>query len=159
MNTVYLLLGSNLGNSAQVLAGATKEIEVQIGSLQKSSSLYRTAAWGNEDQPDFINQIIVITSVFNAATVLNKILHIEKNLGRIRTIKNAARVIDIDILFFNNEIINTQTLTVPHPQVQNRRFVLIPLAEVAPSYQHPVFKKTAKELLLICPDNLNVQNI
>ncbi|MFN0082330.1 MAG: 2-amino-4-hydroxy-6-hydroxymethyldihydropteridine diphosphokinase [Ferruginibacter sp.] len=159
MNTVYLLLGSNLGNSAQVLADATKEIELQLGSVQKSSSLYRTAAWGYEDQPDFINQIIVITSVFNAATVLTKTQDIEKKLGRIRTFKNAARVIDIDILFFNSEIINTQTLTVPHPQVQNRRFVLIPLAEVAPLYQHPLLKKTPKELLLICPDNLNVQNI
>ena len=159
MNTVYLLLGSNLGNSEQLLTNAIEAIAEKIGHLQKSSSLYRTAAWGKEDQPDFLNQIIIVASKLSAAAILKEILTIEHHLGRIRTTKNAARVIDIDILFFNDEIIRTNDLTIPHPEIENRRFVLVPLAEVAAFYPHPLLKKTAKELLLICPDQLNVQNI
>lgn len=159
MNTVYLLLGSNLGNSEELLATAIEEIVEKIGYLKKYSSLYRTAAWGNENQPDFLNQIIVVASSLSAAAILKDILNIETDMGRIRTIKNAARVIDIDILFFNDEVIHTKDLTIPHPQIENRRFVLVPLDEVTPFYQHPSLKKTAKELLLICPDKLNVQNI
>ncbi len=158
MNTVYLLLGSNMGDSEQTLAVAINMIKKNIGKVTKSSSIYRTAAWGKEDQPDFLNQIVVASSILTAPAILKQIFSIEKEMGRVRTTKYAARVIDIDILFFNDEIIHTQNLIIPHSQIQNRRFVLIPLAEVAPFYQHPLLKKTAKELLLICPDKLNVQN-
>lgn len=157
MNTVYLLLGSNMGDSEQTLAVAINMIKKNIGKVTKSSSIYRTAAWGKEDQPDFLNQIVVASSLLTAPAILKQIFSIEKEMGRVRTTKYAARVIDIDILFFNDEIIHTQNLIIPHSQIQNRRFVLIPLAEVAPFYQHPLLKKTAKELLLICPDKLNVQ--
>ena len=157
MNTVYLLLGSNMGDSVQMLTVATNMIEKNIGKLTKSSSIYRTAAWGNEDQPDFLNQIIIISSSLSSSAVLKEIFVIEKEMGRVRTTKNAARVIDIDMLFFNDEIIQTETLTVPHPQIQNRRFVLVPLAEISPDFQHPLFKKSSLELLSICSDKLNVQ--
>jgi 2-amino-4-hydroxy-6-hydroxymethyldihydropteridine diphosphokinase len=157
MNTVYLLLGSNMGDSEQTLSAAINMIEDNIGKITKSSSIYRTAAWGNEDQPDFLNQIVIAASPLPAAAILKQIFAIEKEMGRVRTTKYAARVIDIDILFFNDEIINTKNLIIPHPQIQNRRFVLIPLAEVAPSYKHPLLKKTAQELLVISPDKLNVQ--
>ena len=159
MNTVYLLLGSNLGNSKEQLLLATKFIEEAIGELKKSSSFYSTAAWGNTDQPDFLNQIIEIETTLTPLPLLKEILLIEKKMGRVRTVKNAARIIDIDILFFNNEIIKKKNLTIPHPEIQNRRFVLIPLAEIAVSLVHPQLKKTAKELLNICPDTLNVQKI
>jgi len=159
MNTVYLLLGSNMGNSEQILSDAINMIEMKIGKRTKSSSIYRTAAWGKEDQADFLNQIIIVSSTMAPSIILKEIFAIEKEMGRVRTTKYAARVIDIDILYFNDEIIHTENLIIPHPQIQNRRFVLIPLAEVAPLYQHPLLKKTAIELLLICPDNLNVQNI
>ena len=157
MNIVYLLLGSNMGDSEQMLTVATNMIEKNIGKLTKSSSIYRTAAWGNEDQPDFLNQIIIISSSLSSSTVLKEIFVIEKEMGRVRTTKNAARVIDIDMLFFNDEVIQTETLTVPHPQIQNRRFVLVPLAEIALNFIHPLLKKSSLELLSICSDKLNVQ--
>ena len=157
MNTVYLLLGSNMGDSEHTLTVAKNMIEKNIGKLTKSSSIYRTAAWGNEDQPDFLNQIIIISSSLSSSTVLKEMFGIEKEMGRVRTTKNAARVIDIDMLFFNDEIIQTETLTVPHPQIQNRRFVLVPLAEISPDFQHPLLKKSSLELLSICSDKLNVQ--
>ena len=157
MNTVYLLLGSNMGDSEQMLTVAINMIEKNIGKLTKSSSIYRTAAWGNEDQPDFLNQIIIISSSLSSSNILKEMFGIEKEMGRVRTTKNAARVIDIDMLFFNDEIIQTETLTVPHPQIQNRRFVLVPLAEISPDFQHPLLKKSSLELLSICSDKLNVQ--
>ena len=157
MNTVYLLLGSNMGNSEQMLSLSTNMIERNIGELTKSSAIYRTAAWGNEDQRDFLNQIIIISSSLSSSAVLKEIFVIEKEMGRVRTTKNAARVIDIDMLFFNDEIIQTENLTVPHKQIQNRRFVLVPLAEISPDFQHPLFKKSSLELLSICSDKLNVQ--
>ena len=157
MNTVYLLLGSNMGDSEQLLIVATSMIEKNIGKLVKSSSIYRTAAWGNEDQPDFLNQIIIVSSSLSSSTVLKEMFGIEKEMGRVRTFKNAARVIDIDMLFFNDEIIQTENLTVPHKQIQNRKFVLVPLAEIAPDFIHPVLKKSSLELLSICSDKLNVQ--
>ena len=157
MNTVYLLLGSNMGNSEHMLNVATDMVEKNIGKKTQSSSIYRTAAWGKEDQADFLNQIIVVSTLLEPSTILNKIFAIETEMGRVRTIRNAARIIDIDILFYNDDIINTEKLIVPHKQIQNRRFVLVPLAEVAPLYKHPLLKKTAKELELICTDKLNVQ--
>ena len=157
MNTVYLLLGSNMGDSEQLLIVAINMIEKNIGKLTTSSVIYKTAAWGKEDQPDFLNQIIIVSSLLSSSTLLKEIFIIEKEMGRVRTTKNAARVIDIDMLFFNDEIIQTENLTVPHKQIQNRKFVLVPLAEIAPDFIHPVLKKSSLELLSICSDKLNVQ--
>jgi 2-amino-4-hydroxy-6-hydroxymethyldihydropteridine diphosphokinase len=159
MNKVYLLLGSNLGDSSLQLSHARLKIEERIGIIRKYSSLYRTAAWGDTDQPDFLNQIIFIETALTAEEILRKILSAEEELGRIRTVKNAARIIDIDILFFNKEIINTESLTVPHPEIPNRRFVLEPLAELSPHFIHPVLQKRISQLLSECTDDLNVQKI
>lgn len=159
MNNTYLLLGSNMGNSAELLSNAIKQIENKIGPLLLSSNLYATAAWGNRSQPDFLNQVIKIATHLAAAETLAIILSIEKNMGRIRTTKNAPRIIDIDILFFNNEIINQSDLIVPHPEIQNRRFVLTPLQEIAPQMIHPVLNKTIEQLLSQCPDQLAVKKI
>ena len=157
MNKLYLLLGSNMGNSKMQLAKAVRLIDKNIGHITRSSALYATAAWGNTNQPDFLNQVLVVETEFTALQTLQAILNIEKRMGRIRTVKNAPRIIDIDILFFNREIIQQHHLTVPHPQIQYRRFVLVPLNELAPNLKHPVLNKTVHELLIHCPDKLNVK--
>jgi 2-amino-4-hydroxy-6-hydroxymethyldihydropteridine diphosphokinase len=159
MNTIYLLLGSNMGNSREQLLIAQKNISAHIGNITASSSLYSTAAWGNTDQPDFLNQVLLVETNLTASKLLQSVLDIEKQMGRIRTIKNAPRIIDIDILFFNNEIVTLKKLTVPHPEIQNRRFVLTPLAELSPNFMHPILKKTIQQLLIACKDTLNVQKI
>lgn len=159
MNKTYLLLGSNMGNSRQQLAVAQKNIEKDIGKIIRQSHLYQTAAWGKTDQPDFINQVVIVDTRLSAAEAMNAILIIEKNMGRIRTLKNAPRIIDIDILFFNKETIKTKLLTVPHPLLQQRRFVLVPLNELSPRFIHPLLNKTVSQLLKDCPDKLDVKKI
>ena len=159
MNKVYLLLGSNMEDPAFQLTKAAEKINEQIGGIKRFSSIYRTAAWGNTAQPDFLNSIVEIETTFSAAEILEKIFLIEKNAGRLRTIKNAPRVIDIDILFFNNDMIKTPSLTVPHPEIANRRFVLEPLSEIAASLIHPGLQLSVKKLLQACKDKLNVQKI
>jgi 2-amino-4-hydroxy-6-hydroxymethyldihydropteridine diphosphokinase len=157
MNKTYLLLGSNMGDSRAILATAMTHIEKKIGLITRYSSIYQTAAWGNTNQPDFLNQVIIVETTLPAATILQKILLIEEKMGRIRTAKNAARIIDIDILFFNKAIIKEKKLTVPHPEIPNRRFVLIPLNELSPNLKHPVLHKTIHGLLTSCRDKLNVK--
>ncbi len=150
-------MGSNLGNSKTQLSKAIAQIEKKIGKLTRRSGLYSTAAWGNTKQPDFLNQIIIVETSLTAKQTMEAILNIEKKMGRLRTVKNAPRIIDIDILFFNKEIIDHQNLTVPHPQIQNRRFVLVPLNELSPNLVHPVLKSTIHQLLIHCGDTLNVK--
>ena len=157
VNKVYLLLGSNIGDTLQKINLAKKLIEKHIGICKASSSIYLTKAWGREEQSDFLNQVIEIETLFSALDCLQKILAIENMMGRIRTVKNAPRIIDIDILFYNNEIINKQSLVVPHPEIQNRRFVLTPLNEISPSFVHPLLKKSIHTLLTICIDPLPVK--
>jgi 2-amino-4-hydroxy-6-hydroxymethyldihydropteridine diphosphokinase len=156
MNIAYLLLGSNMGNSLQLLSKAKKNIEKNVGCITRSSNIYITAAWGNTQQPDFLNQVIIVHTLLTAAQTLQHILGIETAMGRIRTVQNAPRIIDIDILFFNKEIINTPILKVPHPQITNRKFVLIPLNELSPNFKHPVLQQNIHQLLSICTDSLNV---
>ncbi|MCW3092734.1 MAG: folK [Ferruginibacter sp.] len=157
MNKTFLLLGSNMGNSLAQLTTAIHHIEQNTGKLTGQSGLYLTAAWGNTNQPDFLNQVVVVETTLTAAETLHSILKIEKMMGRVRTVKNAPRIIDIDILFFNNEIIQQNDLVIPHPEIQNRRFVLIPLNEIAPGLKHPVLGKTIRQLLAECPDQLVVK--
>jgi len=125
--------------------------------MQRKSAIYQTAAWGNTDQPDFLNQVIIVQTKLTAWQTMQSILQIEKEMGRLRTVKNAPRIIDIDILFFNKEIIHTVELTVPHPQLQNRRFVLVPLNELSPNFKHPALKKNIHQLFIHCTDKLNVK--
>jgi len=159
MNRIYLLLGSNMGNSRQQLITAIKLINKKIGKVTRQSNLYVTAAWGNTNQPDFLNQVIVVESKLAAVQTMQTILGIEEEMGRIRTVKNAPRIIDIDILFYNKDVIEEKILSVPHPQIPNRRFVLIPLNELSPNFKHPVFQQSIHHLLKICKDPLNVKKI
>lgn len=159
MNRGYLLLGSNMGNSRQQLTIAIKHISKKVGQPVRQSGLYQTAAWGLTDQPDFLNQVIIVNTKLTAVELLKAILSIEEKMGRIRTVKNAPRIIDIDILFFNKEIISQPDLAVPHPEIQNRRFVLTPLNELSPAFIHPVLLKNVHSLLEICKDKLNVKKV
>jgi 2-amino-4-hydroxy-6-hydroxymethyldihydropteridine diphosphokinase len=156
MNKIFLITGGNIGDRIQHMQTASAMIEKEIGSIIRSSKIYETDAWGITEQPAFYNQVHVVETDFSANEVLDKILNIEEKMGRVRTIKNAARIIDIDILFFNEQIIEEPSLIVPHPEIMNRRFVLMPLNELAPEMIHPVLKKDIDELLKNCKDELRV---
>jgi 2-amino-4-hydroxy-6-hydroxymethyldihydropteridine diphosphokinase len=159
MNIVYLSLGSNIGNRLKYLNDALELIEEKIGKIQNISSIYETEPWGKTDQPNFLNMTACIHSMLLPEVVLKSILEIEQLLGRIRIEKWRERIIDIDILFYNDEIINLPELIVPHPNMQDRQFVLVPLNEIAPSFYHPVLQCTINELLLKCSDTTGIINI
>jgi 2-amino-4-hydroxy-6-hydroxymethyldihydropteridine diphosphokinase len=157
MNTAYLLTGGNMGDREQYLATARELIAEECGEIIKVSSLYETGAWGKTDQAAFLNQALEIQTALNAKQLIRHILKVEKKMGRVRKEKYGPRLIDIDILLFNDEIHKTTFLIIPHPEMQNRRFVLVPLAEIAPAKVHPILKKTVLELLEDCADLLNVK--
>lgn len=159
MNKLFLITGGNLGDRRMNLELAEKLIGERIGSIEKSSKIYETEAWGNRHQPVFYNQVHIVKTNLSSPEVLDGILKIEEEMGRKRTVKNAARIIDIDILFYNKDIVNKENLQIPHPHIADRRFVLLPLSEVAPKFNHPVLKKTIDELLLITTDRLKVKEL
>ena len=141
------------------LAYAAKLIEERCGSVIDRSSLYETAAWGKTDQDSFLNQALVLETTLGARDLLNEILYIENLMGRDRIEKYGPRIIDIDIIFFNHQVIKENGLMIPHPEMAKRRFVLEPLNEVIPAYIHPLYYKTVTELLNQCDDTLPVKKI
>lgn len=157
-NKVVIGLGGNVGNVEQTLLKAIQEIENQIGEATAQSRIYETEAWGVTNQPLFLNQVIIVKTAYNAHKVLKICMLIEQQLGRIR-IKNKKwhkRVMDIDILFFNDEIINTLSLKVPHPYLHERNFVLVPLLDLMPNYVHPVLQQSITILKKECKDKMKV---
>jgi len=159
MNQTYLLIGGNMGNRQENLEVATRRIAANIGEIKQSSAIYETEAWGLEEQPAFLNQVLLVSSTLNAQQVLKQILNIEHDMGRARIQKFGPRIIDIDILFFNRDIIHEPGLNVPHPQLHLRRFTLKPLNDIAPEFRHPELGKTISDLLSTCPDPLTVKKL
>nr|WP_294874182.1 2-amino-4-hydroxy-6-hydroxymethyldihydropteridine diphosphokinase [uncultured Pedobacter sp.] len=157
---VYLLLGSNLGEREQLIEDAIKQIANEIGEVFIRSSVYETEAWGNEDQPSFLNIALGVETKLTPIEVLNKALEIELELGRVRHEKWGSRLIDIDLIFYDDIVVDMGAeLQIPHPQMQYRKFVLEPLAEIVPDYMHPVLKMTVREVLERLRDNLSVSKI
>lgn len=149
-------MGGNVGNTRKTFFQTIKILEGECGVIAQKSSLYDTAPWGKTNQQNFLNQALLLETTFSAQELLENVLHIEQRMGRRRLEKNGPRVIDIDILLFNELILNDPWLTIPHPELPYRRFALTPLAEIAPTYAHPILHKTIAQLLLDCPDQLEV---
>jgi len=153
MHTVYLILGSNLGDRKDILLKALDLIALRLGQLVDKSAIYQTAPWGVKDQPDYLNQVVKLITLLEPEDVLREVLTIEKDLGRVRYKKWESRIIDIDILFYDDAIIEKSDLIVPHPFLHLRRFVLTPLNEIAPNLIHPVLKKSISNLLANLTDD------
>lgn len=159
MRDLYILLGSNMGNSVQQLKTAIDILDKKLGKHISASSLYKTKAWGNTEQPDFYNQVIIYKSNLRPLQIFEITQQTEKEMGRERKEKWGPRIIDIDILFLGSMVYYSDVLTVPHPQLYKRRFTLEPLCELAPTFVHPVKNLNLEKLLKQCPDLLGVERI
>lgn len=152
-------MGGNIGDRELCLKLALSKISEKIGDISSTSNIYETEAWGVENQQAYLNQCIEVKTPLSSSELIESLLYIEKDLGRKRTISETyePRTIDIDILFYNDVIINEQNLIVPHPRLHLRKFVLIPLNEIAPNYLHPLLNKPIFNLLSECNDTSDVK--
>jgi len=156
---VYLGLGSNLGSKLENLKEAETYIEKFIGEIQQRSSYYKTAPWGLTDQNEFINSVVKIETFHNPRIVLSLIEKIEYTIGRTPTVKWGDRIIDIDILFYGDRRLESKKLVIPHPHIQERNFVLVPMKEINHMFMHPILQKTIEELYLASSDQSAVRII
>lgn len=148
-----------MGNSFKIFEEAITQIEAECGKIELSSSKYITEAWGVEDQQDYLNQVIQIDTLLTPEQLLSMLLKIEKKFGRERKEKWSARTLDLDILFYNDIILETKALIIPHPRLHLRRFTLAPLNEIAPNLIHPELKKSINSIYKNCKDNLTVKRM
>ena len=152
MSKVYFSIGSNKGNRSGLINEAIDKIDIIIGKVVQKSSIYETKSWGFNSN-NFYNICILLESTLTPELILNKILTIEKDMGRLKTTDQYSdRCIDIDILFFDNMIVNSKSLEIPHPRIQLRKFVLTPMLELTPDLIHPILNKSIRQLELECVD-------
>ena len=159
LQQAYISLGGNLGNTAEIFEQALQVIERLAGDISKKSSLYQTAAWGNTQQPDFLNQVILIQTTLSPNKLLDTLLTIELKFGRERKEHWGPRTLDLDLLFFDDFILNKDQLILPHPRIPERKFILIPLQEIAADWLHPVEQKTIQQLVIECKDDSEVKKL
>jgi|CXWL01.1.fsa_nt_gi 2-amino-4-hydroxy-6-hydroxymethyldihydropteridine diphosphokinase len=157
MDFIVLSLGSNLGEREQHLQQAGELLEKAYIRIQQGSSVYETQPFGIADQPDFLNQVLVVKTKLPPHFLLEKLLMIEKKMGRVRGQKNGPRIIDIDLLFYKNISIDEQDFLLPHPGLPDRRCVLQPMADLIPDAIHPLLNMSIRQLLDECPDQLIVK--
>ena len=159
MNVTYLCLGGNIGDREKALEMALLEISKTIGDITAKSKIYETEAWGVENQQAYLNQCVEVKTPFTSEDLMIELLHIEKELGRERIESETyePRTIDLDVLFYNKDCINTPLLQIPHPRLHLRKFVLIPLNEIATEFLHPLLNKSTFNLLSECKDNSDVK--
>lgn len=150
---VFLLLGSNQGQKEEMLRQARILLSIHTGIILNASSIYDTSPWGEEDQDTFINQAIEIQTELNPSALLTVLQKIEIRLGKAKTSKWGPRTIDIDILLYDNLIISEDKLSIPHPRMLGRKFVLIPLSEIAGELLHPIAKRRISDLVDVCEDH------
>ena len=156
INQLFLSLGGNLGNTREIFEGAYPLIEKKIGKISVYSSIYQTEAWGPIPQADFLNQVILVSTSLAPQACLAEMLAIEKEFGRERKERWGPRTLDLDILYYSDVTIAEADLTIPHPRIAERKFILIPLAEIAPSFHDPLSRKTMLELVDSCTDTSHV---
>jgi len=143
---VYLALGSNIGDRLANLLTAAAALPPEV-VVRRASTVYETAPWGVLDQPDFLNQVLEVETQLTPVELLAHIKQVEAMLGRAQTVRYGPRRIDLDILFYEDQVIDVQGLVVPHPRLHERTFVLVPLADLAPDFRHPQIGKTVREML------------
>jgi 2-amino-4-hydroxy-6-hydroxymethyldihydropteridine diphosphokinase len=156
MENVFLLLGTNLGDRVANLNSARNLIAFRAGQIIASSSIYETAPWGKTDQPGFLNQCLAINTLHSPEELLRILQKTEKEIGRESTEKWGPRLIDIDILFYEDQTISLDQLTIPHPYMHQRKFTLLPLSEIAANFMHPILNTSVKNLLEVCEDQSDV---
>lgn len=160
MHKVFLGIGGNIGDKRKNIIRVAELIEKKLGKILLSSSLYETPAWGFQSEDSFWNQVIQIETVLEAEELLWRINEIEEDFGRERGRERySSREMDIDILYFNAEYFETKSLIIPHPRIQERRFVLVPLAEIVPNLLHPLLRMTSVTMLENCRDHSIIKKI
>jgi 2-amino-4-hydroxy-6-hydroxymethyldihydropteridine diphosphokinase len=152
MTQLFLSLGGNLGNTREIFEGAYPLIEKKIGKISVYSSIYQTQAWGPIPQADFLNQVLLVNTSLKAEACLAEILEIEREFGRERKERWGPRTLDLDILYYGDKVIAESDLSIPHPRIAERKFILTPLAEIAPTFTDPASRKTMVTLLADCSD-------